>query len=557
MEARRQPGFLWGALVGLMITPPLMALMYIGQALAGLPFLPLEIFDWVGRYLPGGLVTFGIDTIVNSLISLGFGSDLDTAAKTSERILGILLFLVIGMIASALFFVIMNRLRRTQRSLIPGLIAGLVMAAPLMLMSFAVSLNLSDPLIRTLWLLMAFVGWGVALNYAYEILGGIDDKTKADLPASAQALDRRSFLVTLGGSAAAITVVGAGLAELLKTDDPVETTASNGSTPATGETVASAPTALKDGSGKPLPNASDPLQPAPGTRLEYTPVQDHYRIDILSSSLPQFDEATFKLPIIGQVANEVAWSMDEIRAMPSRSDFITMSCISNRVGGSLISTTKWTGVSMQYILDQVKPGPSARALRITGADSFDEYVDLDLIRQDERIMLAYAFDDKPLPQRNGYPLRIHIPNHYGMKQTKWISKIEVVDELGEGYWVRRGWSRDAIVRATSVIDTVATSAIYEKDGMKYVPIGGIAWAGARGIKEVQVRVDSGDWQAAQLRSAMSDRTWNLWRFDWPYSEGSHTFEVRCIETDGTPQIEQIADVRPDGATGIHGVRERV
>lgn len=555
MDTHRQPGFLWGALVGLLITPPLMALLFIGQSLANLPFLPFEVFDWVGRVLPGGLVTFGIDSIVNTLIAFGYGSDLDTAAKTSEQILATLIFWSIGIVTSGLFFVIMNRIRRPQRDMAPGIIAGLILGLPLMAISSEVSLSLTSPMVRFIWFALAFIGWGIALNYAYESLRGApaEDKPKADLPATVQPIDRRSFLITLGGSAAAITVVGAGLAELLKTEAGVE--APVATTPAL--PAGAAPVAIKDGSGNALPNADDPLQPAPGTRLEYTPVQDHYRIDILSSSLPQFDEATFKLPITGLVANEVSWSLDEIRAMPSRDDYITMSCISNRVGGSLISTTKWTGVSMQHILDQIQPGASAVALKITGADSFDEYVDLDLIRQDERIMLAYAFDDKPLPQRNGYPLRIHIPDRYGMKQTKWITNIEVVDQLGEGYWVRRGWSREAIVKATSVVDTVAVNAMSEKDGMKAIPIGGIAWAGARGIKEVQVRVDNGEWQTAALRSPISERTWNIWRYDWPYSEGQHSFEVRCIETDGTPQIESIADVRPDGATGIHGVSERV
>jgi len=553
METRRQPGFLWGALVGLIITPPLMALLFIGQSLANLPFLPFEIFDWVGRTLPGPLVTFGIDSIVDTLIAFGFGSDLDSAAKTSEQILAILIFLGIGIVASGLFFMIMNRIRRPQRDMTPGVIAGLIVALPLIVIGSAVSQSQASPMVRFVWFVLAFVGWGVALNYAYEALRGLPADAKVDAPATVQPIDRRSFLITLGGSAAAITVVGAGLAQLLKTEAPVETVvATTPDLPA-----GAAPVALKDGEGNALPNSADPLQPAPGTRLEYTPVADHYRIDILSSSLPQFDEATFKLPITGLVANEVAWSLDEIRAMPSRDDFITMGCISNRVGGSLISTTKWTGVSMQHILDQIKPGASAVALKITGADSFDEYVALDLIRQDERIMLAYDFDGKPLPQRNGYPLRIHIPDRFGMKMPKWISKIEVVDVHEEGYWVRRGWSREAMVQATSVIDTVAVNAMYEKDGVQYLPIGGMAWAGARGLKEVQIQMDGGEWVTAELRAPLSDRTWSIWRYDWPYSKGIHTLMVRCIEADGTPQIESVADVRPDGATGLHRIQETI
>jgi DMSO/TMAO reductase YedYZ molybdopterin-dependent catalytic subunit len=344
--------------------------------------------------------------------------------------------------------------------------------------------------------------------------------------------------------------VGTGLSSLLNTMLGSDAPVSSGS-------GLDARYSVTDGSGAPLPNANDRLTPAPGTRLEYTPVAQHYRIDIVSGAVPELDAATYTLPITGLVANEVNWTLDDIRAMPSTTEFITMSCISNRVGGSLISTTKWTGVSMQYLLDQVKPSANAKAIMITSADGFDEFIDLDLIRQDERIMLVYAWDDQPLPSRNGFPLRTHIPDRYGMKQPKWITGMEFVEAWEEGYWVRRGWSRDAIVRATSVIDTVATEAIYDERGASYVPIGGMAWAGARGISQVQIRVDNGDWQVAEMRGAMSDRAWNLWRYDWAFSEGNHLFEVRCVETDGTSQIDYRADVRPDGATGIFSVRETV
>ena len=138
-----------------------------------------------------------------------------------------------------------------------------------------------------------------------------------------------------------------------------------------------------------------------------------------------------------------------------------------------------------------------------------------------------------------------------MKQPKWITGIEVTDEYQEGYWVERNWDEIAQVKTTSVIDTVAVDAIIENGSQKLVPIGGIAFSGDRGISKVEVRVDSGSWDAAQLRAPLSNTTWVIWRYEWPFEAGAHTFEVRCAEGDGTPQIEEERASRPSGATGIH------
>jgi hypothetical protein len=231
--------------------------------------------------------------------------------------------------------------------------------------------------------------------------------------------------------------------------------------------------------------------------------------------------------------------------------FVTLACISNPVGGDLTSTTKWTGVSFQTILADAQLQPDARYLRITSADGFDETVDIEMINSDPRIMLAYLWDDQPLPVRNGFPLRIYIPDHFGMKQPKWITDIQVVSEYEQGYWVRRGWDEVAQMKATSVIDTVAADAVYEQDGQTFVPIGGMAHAGDRGISKVEVRVDSGEWVEADLRAPISETTWTIWRYDWPFEDGGHTFAVRAYEGDGTMQITENAPVRPSGATGIH------
>jgi DMSO/TMAO reductase YedYZ molybdopterin-dependent catalytic subunit len=212
-------------------------------------------------------------------------------------------------------------------------------------------------------------------------------------------------------------------------------------------------------------------------------------------------------------------------------------------------------VSLQKILETVKP--TGKYLRVYSQDGFHETVSIDLVESDERIMLAYQWDGEPLRLKHGYPLRIYIPDRYGMKQPKWIIGIDVIAEWEAGYWVKRSWDREAIVRATAVIDTIAVDDVFEEEDRQFIPMGGIAYAGARGISKVEVRIDDGSWQEAQLRSPLSDLTWVVWRYDWPFKEGSHRFEVRCTDGNGDLQIMQAGPNHPSGATGIHSVRRKI
>ena len=171
---------------------------------------------------------------------------------------------------------------------------------------------------------------------------------------------------------------------------------------------------------------------------------------------------------------------------------------------------------------------------------------------DDRTMFAYEMNGAPLARDHGYPLRIIIPNRYGMKQPKWIVNMEVLDREGRGYWVERGWSEEAFVRTTSVIDNVATRATDEEIGT--VPVGGIAYAGANGISKVELQVDDGPWTEAELRAPpLSHLTWVQWRYDWPRETGRHEFKIRAYDGFGELQILEANPVRPDGATGVHKV----
>lgn len=536
---------LMGALVGLLLTIPVVAVFFLGDVVLGLPFVPFDVLDWMARNLPGGVITLGIDTMVTVITTFGLG-ETSSAAKNSEHVMAIAGLVVTGVVASAIFFVVMHRSRERRDDLRPGLILGLALGVPVMLISAGVNFtSTADPLIRSIWILLVFAAWGAACNWVYNDLTRMD-KARNDADASAIALDRRSFLVRVGGATATITVVGAGLGALLRTTpqlepEPIDPAAAGGDPEVQALGV------------KPeeLPNANDPLEPAPGTRPEYTAVEDHYRIDI-SSRPPVIDGASYKLPIAGLVGSPLELSLDDLRNNYEAMDqFVTLQCISNRLGGDLISTTMWTGVSFQKLLADLQPQSNARYLRIFSADGFDETVSLDLINSDERIMLAYAWDRAPLTQDHGFPLRIYIPDLYGMKQPKWIIKIDVVEEYEEGYWVRRGWDEVAQMQTTSVVDTVATESIVRRDGQFFVPIGGIAHAGDREISRVEVKVDDGEWVEALLRAPLSSTTWRIWRYDWPFEEGNHTFFVRAYDGTDALQIEEARGARPSGATGIH------
>ena len=531
-----------GALGGGLLTAPMIGLMYLLDKMTGLPFVPFMLFDWITRVLPGGLVTFGIDSMIDVMNMLGMS--VASSAKTAEQIVAILFFLLIGIVLGAVYFAVMRKLGVAPRP-VAGVILGIGFGVPMIAVSLPMAQSGTSPLFTIIGLGALFLVWGLAFIPVFRklVYSGTDLEIEHEIR-WAQSINRRQFLVRLGASAATVTVVSAGLGTVLAQREQrlLEQATSDEA-----ETVPR----------RPLPNDGDPVGPAPGTRPEYTAVEDHYKVFIRSSPT-EININTWSLPITGLVANPLVLSLDDIRnKYESRDQYVTLSCISGRIGTDLISTTWWTGVSLQKILADAQPQAEAQYLIITSGDGFYETVSLDLIASDERIMLCYEWDGKPLPFDHGFPLRIWLPDRYGMKQPKWITGIEVTAEYVPGYWVERDWDEVARVKATSVIDTVAVHDLEVVDGQGYIPVGGIAFAGARGISRVEVRVDGGAWEEAKLRSPLSETTWVIWRYEWPFQQGEHTFEVRCAEAGGTPQIEEKKGNRPDGASGIHRRKTKI
>jgi DMSO/TMAO reductase YedYZ molybdopterin-dependent catalytic subunit len=289
------------------------------------------------------------------------------------------------------------------------------------------------------------------------------------------------------------------------------------------------------------------FKPVNGTRPELTPNDQFYRIDI-NAEPPIVDGTTWRLELGGLVGTPLSLALSEIQSMPSITQAVTMSCISNELGGDLIGTSLWTGVPFKDILAKAGLKPGVKAINISAADGFYESVPIEEA-MDGHTMLVYQMGGAPLTPDHGYPLRIYIPNHFGMKQPKWITKMEAADSLGRGYWVDRGWSTTAYAQTTSVVDVVAVDELDQQTGM--VPVGGIAWAGSRGISKVELKVDSGDWQSAELRNPpLSPLTWVQWRYFWKATPGYHTFSVRAYDGTGALQVTDSHPTFPDGATGI-------
>ncbi len=533
MKMQDSRGFLIGSLVGAMMTAALISVFYAGWRLADLPFVPFDVFDWMTRILPGAVIELVIGAMVAAIRGLHLGST-SVVAKLIEQAMGIFGLFLTGVVSGAILFGILRAFRRRFAYLL-GLLLGLLASIPPILISLSLGKTADPPLINALWILFVFVSWGTAMGWAYQRLAEIGEpvETASELMPSVRRVNRRQFLIRLAGYTATITVSGAIVGILSERHSRMRL-----------ESL------MPWSATHILPNAGAVVKPAPGTRPEFTPLERHYRIDI-NTTPPKIDGMTWRLNIKGLVEKPLSLTLDRLRSYKPMNQFITLSCISNPVGGDLIGTTRWTGVSLISLLPDLGLKPNATHLKISSADGFWEVLPLDTVRSDERVMLTYEWDGVPLLEGHGFPLRVYIPDLHGMKQPKWVESIEATDHWEPGYWVVRGWDKVARMKATSVIDTIAVDmTIIGADMQKLVPIGGIAHAGARGISKVEVRVDDGPWQEALLRIPLSQTTWVIWRFDWPFRPGSHNFTVRCYDGSGTPQIVDPMPPPPSGASGL-------
>lgn len=519
------PSLKMGLLLGALTSLPVIGLAYLGDQLAGLPFVPFDLFDWMARSLPGDVITLGIDAMVDTIIALNIGSSTSQTAKLLEQVMALIMFVAIG----AVLGVAVAWLSRKRSGRQAGAIAGLVLL--LIVVAIEISLGFaSNLLLATVWLAILMVGWGI-------ILGAMVARAPSPAVSSEDRAARRALLLKLAGGSAAVALGSWGVGRLLGASEE----SAAGQSLAEGELALPAPTAQA--------TTRDRIQPAPGTRMELTPNEDFYRIDI-NTRPPEVALDSWQLEIDGLFERTDSLTLDDLMAYPAVTQPITLSCISNRIAGDLIGTSNWTGVRLRDVVRDLGLKPEAKELYIEAADGFFESVAMEDI-MDPRTLLVYGMNGETLPQEHGFPLRIYIPNRYGMKQPKWITKITAIDEEGAGYWVVRGWSEEARPQIVSVIDTINTD---QATAEGTIPIGGIAWAGDRGIQKVELQFDGGEWVEATLRvPTLSPLTWVQWRYDHTPEPGNHRVRVRATDGTGALQIEEMQGVRPDGATGYHSL----
>ncbi len=542
----------------------MIALTYLGQRLASLPFMPFDIFDWMTRHLPGAVINFVIATMVNVITALRLGPTASTA-KSVENGIGIVQFIIGGVILGIILGFVGRR--RPDRLVSDGVIAGLIGAAGMVFVEATYRFTQAGPMLSILWLVLIFSGWGAILgrlirdSIPQDALvipqpetmpkpqSSLTPALAASQPGSRRSsreeLSRRQFLYLVGAGSFTVLVSAAGLrlseqpVVIPNTGDAVPTTTAPKLNIITGPAASPAQSVL-----------DARFKPVTGTRSELTPNDQFYRIDI-NSDPPVIDGNTWRLDFGGLVDNPLQLSLSDISSKPSITQAVTMSCISNDLGGDLVGTTLWTGVPFKNILAEAGLKPGVTAINIKAIDGFYESVPIEEA-MDGRTMLVYQMNGQTLPVEHGFPLRIYIPNHFGMKQPKWITSMEAANSLGPGYWVDRGWSATAIAQTTSVIDNVAVNEKDPNTGL--VPIGGIAWAGARGISKVEIQIDAGSWNAAELRNPpLSPLTWVQWRYFWKATPGNHMVSVRAYDGQGVLQVTDSNQTYPNGATGIDQV----
>jgi len=288
---------------------------------------------------------------------------------------------------------------------------------------------------------------------------------------------------------------------------------------------------------------------------EITPNKEFY-ITTFSTEVPGIDADKHKLRVEGLVGKPSAFSMKDLDAVKDKKEFVTLQCIGNPVGGDAIGNAFWEGVTLKKILDIAQPGAGIVKAALFGEDGYSDSIPYDLARTDD-VFLAWRMNGEPLPREHGHPLRLIVPGIYGMKNVKWISKIELVNHNFKGYWERQSWSDEAVMPVKS--------QILMPMGGKAVPlgkymIGGVAFGGRFGISRVQVSVDKGKtWSDAHMKPPLSKWSWSLWEYDWtPQGKGEYTIAVRAYDRSGKVQesgslLGRITGSYPSGAKGIHRI----
>jgi len=280
-----------------------------------------------------------------------------------------------------------------------------------------------------------------------------------------------------------------------------------------------------------------------------TPNDRFYRIDTALVT-PEVDPASWKLDVLGKVDRPFELTFDELLALPMIEAPVTLSCVSNEVGGGLVGNAVWQGVPLTTILERAGVQDGGEQLIGRSVDGFTVGFPTEAALDGRVAMVAVGMNGEPLPVRHGFPARLVVSGLYGyVSATKWLGQLELTgwDDF-DAYWIPRGWSKEAPIKTQSRVDVPRNR---QKVTAGPTPIAGVAWAPGRGISRVEVQVDGGEWRDAQLGPVLNDDTWRQWVATWDATPGDHEVRVRATDGDGETQTDRTAPPAPDGATGWH------
>ncbi|MDE0116573.1 MAG: molybdopterin-dependent oxidoreductase [bacterium] len=285
-----------------------------------------------------------------------------------------------------------------------------------------------------------------------------------------------------------------------------------------------------------------------------TPNEDFYLIDT-ALSYPQIDPQDWSLRIHGMVDREVEIGFEELLDLGLVQEQVTLSCVSNRVGGNLVGNAEWVGVPLATVLDQAGVQPGATQIVGRSVDRWTAGFPTEVALDGRVALVAVQMNGEPLPISHGFPARLVVAGLYGyVSATKWLSDIELTTwEAFDGYWIPRGWSKEGPIKTQSRIDVPRRNSVIDPGP---TAIAGVAWAPSRAIERVEVQVDGEDWVEAELSRETTVNSWRQWMVTWNATPGEHLVRVRATDGTGTTQTSQISNPAPDGATGWHTIQVR-
>jgi DMSO/TMAO reductase YedYZ molybdopterin-dependent catalytic subunit len=330
-----------------------------------------------------------------------------------------------------------------------------------------------------------------------------------------------------------------------------------------GGVLSKAATAVTDARAKlRLPTPTKPVAPVPagadlgvpGVTSYVTPNDEFYRIDT-ALQVPVIDPDKWRLTITGMVENEVSITYAELSAKPLVEHYTTLTCVSNEVGGDLAGNARWLGYPIRELLAQAKPRAGADMVLSTSDDGFTAGTPLTALTDPNReAILAIGMNGEPLPIEHGFPVRMVVPGLYGyVSATKWVVNLKVTTYAqDEAYWTPLGWSEKGPIKLASRIDVPTRGA-----DVGTVAVAGVAWCQHTGISKVEVQIDQGPWQPADLAETTGPDTWRQWKYAWQATPGDHQITVRATDSKGNLQTAAQAPPAPNGATGYHSISVKV